>query len=86
MHKFLFYNKNRGCPRKTWMERVQAAMTTNLEPNQWRNREEWRLVSGKRRQLLKKQTDRLPLHVSSTMCSSSGGQNCIIQHLVSLHL
>jgi fructose-1,6-bisphosphatase/sedoheptulose 1,7-bisphosphatase-like protein len=24
-----------------------------------------------------------PLHVSSTMCSSSGGQNCIIQHLVS---
>ena len=23
------------------------------------------------------------LHVSSTMCSSSGGQNCIIQHLVS---
>jgi len=27
-----------------------------------------------------------PLHVSSTMCSSSGGQNCIIQHLVSSHL
>jgi len=25
----------------------------------------------------------MPLHVSSTMCSSSGGQNCIIQHLVS---
>ena len=24
-------------------------------------------------------------HVSSTMCSSSGGQNCIIQHLVSSH-
>jgi len=24
----------------------------------------------------------MPLHVSSTMCSSSGGQNCIIQHLV----
>ena len=23
----------------------------------------------------------MPLHVSSTMCSSSGGQNCIIQHL-----
>ena len=35
---------------KTWMEGVQAAMTTrNLEPNQWRNREEWRLVSGRRR-------------------------------------
>ena len=32
---------------------VQAAMTTrNLEPDQWRNREEWRLVSGRRRQLL----------------------------------
>jgi len=25
------------------------------------------------------------LHVSSTMCSSSGDQNCIIQHLVSSH-
>ena len=31
-----------GRPRKTWMEGVvQAAMTTrNLEPDQWRNREE----------------------------------------------
>ena len=37
------------------MEGVQAAMTTrNLEPDQWRNREEWRLVSGRRRQFLKK--------------------------------
>jgi len=27
----------------------------------------------------------MPLHVSSSMCSSSGGQNCIIHHLVSLH-
>jgi hypothetical protein len=35
------------------MEGVQAAMTTrNLEPDQWRNREEWHLVSGRRRQLL----------------------------------
>jgi len=25
------------------------------------------------------------LHVSSTVCSSSGGHNCIIQHLVSSH-
>ena len=24
----------------------------------------------------------MPLHVSSTVCSSSGGQNCITQHLV----
>jgi hypothetical protein len=28
----------------------------------------------------------MPLHISSTMCSSSGGHNCIIQPLVSLHL
>ena len=47
--------RKRGRPRKTWMEGVQAAMTTrNLEPDQWRNREEWRLVSGRWRQLLKK--------------------------------
>ena len=45
--------RKRGRPRKTWIERVQAAMTTrNLETDQWRNREEWRLVSGRRRQLL----------------------------------
>jgi len=31
--------RKRGRPRKTWMEGVQAAMTTrNLEPDQWRNR------------------------------------------------
>jgi hypothetical protein len=42
-----------GRPRKTWMERVRAAMTArNLEQDQWRNREEWCLVSGRRRQLL----------------------------------
>ena len=47
------------CPRKTWMEGVEAAMKTrNLEPDQWRNREKWRLVSGRRRQMLKNQTDR----------------------------
>jgi len=28
----------------------------------------------------------MPLHVSSTMYSSSGGQNCITQRLVSSHL
>jgi hypothetical protein len=33
--------RKRGRPRKTWMEGVQVAMTTrNLEPNQWRKREE----------------------------------------------
>ena len=47
--------RKRGRPRKTWIEGIQAAMTTrNLEPDQWRNREEWRLVCGRRRQLLKK--------------------------------
>jgi len=33
--------RKRGHPRKTWMEGLQVAMTTrNLEPHQWRNREE----------------------------------------------
>jgi len=45
--------RKRRRPRKTWMEGVQAAMTTrNLEPHQWRNREEWCLVSRRWRQLL----------------------------------
>ena len=40
--------RKRGCPRETWMEGVQAAMTTgNLEPDQWRYREQWRLVCGR---------------------------------------
>jgi hypothetical protein len=43
----------RGSPRKTSMEGVEATMTTrNLEPDKRRNREEWRLVSGRRRQLI----------------------------------
>jgi hypothetical protein len=25
--------RKRGCPRRTWMERLLAAMTRNLEPN-----------------------------------------------------
>ena len=42
-----------GRPRKTWIEGVQAAMATrNLEPDQRKNRDEWSLVSGRRRQLL----------------------------------
>jgi len=28
----------------------------------------------------------MPLHISSTMCSLSGGKNCIIQHLLSSDL
>ena len=57
--------RKRGRPRKTLMERVQAAMTTrNLETDQWRNREEWRLVSGRRRQLLKNWIERNLCEVS----------------------
>ena len=34
--------RKRGRPRKTWMEGVQAAMTSrNLETDHWRNREEF---------------------------------------------
>jgi hypothetical protein len=41
--------KKKRTSKKTWMEGVQAAMTTrNLEPDQCRNREELRLVSGRR--------------------------------------
>jgi hypothetical protein len=41
--------RKRGRPRKTWLEGVQAAMTArNLEQDQLRNREEWRLVSVRR--------------------------------------
>jgi len=33
--------RKRGHPRKTWIEGVHTAMITrNLEPDQWRNREE----------------------------------------------
>jgi len=50
--------RKRGCPRKMWMEGVQAAMTTrNLDPVHWRNREEWRLVSRRWQQLLKNWMD-----------------------------
>jgi hypothetical protein len=44
--------RKRGRPKKAGMEGILAAMTArNLEQDQWRNREEWRLVSGRRRQL-----------------------------------
>jgi hypothetical protein len=45
--------RKRACPRKTWIEGVQAAMTArNVEPELWRNREELHLVSGRWQQLL----------------------------------
>jgi hypothetical protein len=37
--------RKRGRPRKTCLEEVQAAMTRNLEPDQWRNMEEWHWFS-----------------------------------------
>jgi hypothetical protein len=44
--------RKRGRPRKTWMEGVRAAMETrHLEADQWLNRKEWYLGSGRRRQL-----------------------------------
>ena len=49
MDRIPWERRKRGRPRKTWMEGVQAAITTrNLEPDQWRNREECRLVTGRR--------------------------------------
>jgi hypothetical protein len=49
--------RKRGCPSKTWLEGVQAAITIrNLEPDEWRNRQEWHFVSG--RQFKKNHIDR----------------------------
>jgi hypothetical protein len=40
--------RKRGRPTETWTERVQTAMTKRkLEPDYWRNRDEWRLFSGR---------------------------------------
>ena len=51
--------RKRGRPRKTWMEGVRAAMKTrHLEANQWLNRKEWCLGSGRRRQLSQDRKDR----------------------------
>jgi hypothetical protein len=38
--------RKRGHPRKTWMK-VQAMTVRNSEQDQRRNKEEWRLVSGR---------------------------------------
>ena len=48
-----------GRPRKTWMEGVRAAMKTrHLEEDQWLNRMEWCLGSGRRRRLSQDRKDR----------------------------
>ena len=45
--------------KKTWMEGVRAAMKTrHLEEDQWLNRKEWCLGSGRRRQLSQDRKDR----------------------------
>jgi len=51
--------RKRGHRRKTWIEGVQAAMKTrHLEADQWLNRKEWCLGSGRRRQLSQDRKDR----------------------------
>jgi len=51
--------RKRGRPRKTWMEGVRAAMKIkHLEADQWLNRKEWCLGSGRRRQLSQDRKDR----------------------------
>jgi len=49
--------RKRGCPRKMWMEVVQPTMKT-INLDKWKNRDDWRLVSGTRRHLFKNQIDR----------------------------
>jgi len=51
--------RKRGRPRKTWMEGVRAAMKTrHIEEDQWLNRKEGCLGSGRRRQLSQDRKDR----------------------------
>jgi hypothetical protein len=51
--------RKRRRPKKTWMKSVRAAMTArHLEADQWLNRKEWRLSSGRRRQLSQDRKDR----------------------------
>ena len=60
-HFFFFpgERRKRGRPRKTWMEGVRAAMRTrHLEEDQWLNRKEWCLGSGRRRLLSQDWKDR----------------------------
>ena len=40
--------KKKGRPKKTWME---AMTVRGLEADQWMDREEWRLVSGRQRKM-----------------------------------
>jgi hypothetical protein len=56
--------RKRGRPIKTWMEDVRAAMKTRyLEADQWLNRKEWCLSSGRRRQLSQDRKDKYQCRV-----------------------
>jgi hypothetical protein len=56
---FILYKFFTRFPRKTWMEGVRAAMKTrHLEADQWLNRKEWCLGSGRRLQLSQDRKDR----------------------------
>ena len=45
-------SKKKGRPKKTWMEGVQEAMTVRgLVADQWMDREEWSLASGRHRKM-----------------------------------
>jgi hypothetical protein len=51
--------RKRGRPRKMWPGGVRAAMKTRYsEADQWLNRKEWCLGSGRRRQLSQNRKDR----------------------------
>jgi hypothetical protein len=51
--------RKRGKKKKTWMEGVRATMkTSHLETDQWLNRKEWCLGSGRLRQLSQDRKDR----------------------------
>ena len=59
MEWILEERRKRGRQRKTWMEGVQAAMETrHLETDQWLNRKEWCLGSGRLWQLSQDRKDR----------------------------
>jgi hypothetical protein len=46
--------KKKRTPKENMVGRSTSSHDTRkLEPDQWRNREKWRLVSGRQRELLK---------------------------------
>ena len=90
--------KEQGTGNAYWTVREKTVRRTNMEEQYWNEScKYWRFADRASQYIyLSNQLDAqnfvlqcvyyMPLHVSSTMCSSSGGQNCIIQHLVSSHL